>query len=79
VGARLAGILSYYEINPAELATKLHVVYLAEVNPLTYTLAQMRDDAAALNVCMLDWLRDYPGDSRGPARPHRRVAPAHRE
>jgi RecA-family ATPase len=61
VEARLAGILQHHEIEPAELAGRLHVVYLAEIDPLKYSLAQMRDDMATLNGQMLDWLRDRPG------------------
>ena len=60
VEARLAGILAFYEIAPAELADRLRVVYLAEIDPVTYTLAQMVEDMAALNVQMLGWLRDFP-------------------
>ena len=60
VEARLAGILSYYEIEPAALADRLHVVYLAEVDAITYTLAQMTEDMAHLNIAMLGWLRDLP-------------------
>ena len=60
VEARLAGILHYYEIEPAELAERLHVVYLAEIDSITYTLAQMAEDMAALNLQMLGWLRDLP-------------------
>lgn len=60
VEARLAGILTHYRIDPKELADKLHVVYLAEVDPMIYTLAQMSEDMASLNTQMLDWLRDLP-------------------
>ncbi len=60
VEARLAGILEHYQIQPAELADRLRVVYLAEVDPISYTLAQMVDDMTALNVQMLGWLRDLP-------------------
>jgi hypothetical protein len=60
VEARLAGILRYYEIEPAALAERLHVVYLAEVDAITYTLAQMTEDMAHLNIAMLGWLRDLP-------------------
>ena len=60
VEARLAGILHYYEIEPAALADRLHVVYLAEVDAITYTLAQMTEDLAHLNLAMLGWLRDLP-------------------
>lgn len=60
VEARLAGILKFYEIEPAELAERLRVVYLGEVDATTYTLAQMAEDMAALNFQMLGWLRDLP-------------------
>ena len=60
VEARLAGILQFYEIEPAELADRLRVVYLAEVDALAYTLAQMAEDMAALNLQMLGWLRELP-------------------
>lgn len=60
VEARLAGILEFYRISPTELADRLHVVYLAEVDPITYTLAQMAEDMATLNQHMLGWLRDFP-------------------
>jgi AAA domain len=60
VEARLAGILELYRINPAELADRLHVVYLAEIDPIPYTLAQMAEDMAMLNQRMLGWLRDFP-------------------
>ncbi|MGC8519274.1 MAG: AAA family ATPase [Steroidobacteraceae bacterium] len=60
VEARLAGILKFYEIEPAELGDRLHVLYLGEVDATTYTLAQMAEDVAALNLQMLGWLRDLP-------------------
>ena len=60
VEARLAGILQYYEIDAADLADRLHVVYLAEVDAIAYTLAQMTEDMANLNVSMLGWLRELP-------------------
>ncbi len=60
VEARLAGILEYYQIKPAELGDRLRVVYLAEVDPITYTLATMIDDMTTLNTQMLAWLRDLP-------------------
>ena len=60
VEARLAGILHFYEIAPADLADRLRVVYLAEIDALTYTLAQMAEDLAHLNLAMLGWLRDLP-------------------
>lgn len=60
VEARLAGILEFYQIAPAELAGRLRVVYLAEIDPITYTLAQMVEDVTALNIQMLGWLRDLP-------------------
>ena len=60
VEARLAGILELYRIQPAELGDRLHVVYLAEIDPITYTLAQMAEDMATLNQRMLGWLRDFP-------------------
>ena len=60
IEARLAGILTYYHIPAAALADRLHVAYLAEVDPRVYALAQMADDVAVLNTRMLGWLRDYP-------------------
>lgn len=60
VEARLAGILEFYEITPAELADRLHVLYLAEVDPMRYTLAQMAEDLAVLNTNMTAWLREFP-------------------
>jgi len=36
------------------------VVYLAEIDPINYTLAQMIEDVTALNLQMLGWLRDLP-------------------
>lgn len=61
VEARLAGILAHFHIPAAELDNKLHVVYLAEIDPVAYTLADMVDDMATLNTHMLEWLREYPG------------------
>jgi hypothetical protein len=61
VEARLAGILAHFHIPAAELDDKLHVVYLAEIDPLAYTLADMAEDMATLNMSMLTWLREYPG------------------
>jgi AAA domain-containing protein len=60
VEARLAGILAYYHITPAELADRLHVVYLTEVDASSYCLANMAADLATLNTRMLNWLREYP-------------------
>jgi AAA domain/Bifunctional DNA primase/polymerase, N-terminal len=60
IEARIAGILAYYRIAPAELADRLHVVYLAEIDPAVYTLADMQADMATLNTRMLGWLRQYP-------------------
>jgi hypothetical protein len=61
VEARLAGILAYYSIKPAELRNRLHVVYLDESeDPSSYSLAHMRDDMAMLNTRMTDWLREFP-------------------
>jgi hypothetical protein len=60
VEAKLAGILVRFDIKPAELEGRLRVVYLAEVDPVSYSLAQMTDDIAMLNVRMFEWLRDYP-------------------
>lgn len=61
VEARIAGILTRYHIPSAELADRLHLVYLAEIDPVAYTLAQMSEDTAMLNANMLGWLRAYPG------------------
>ncbi|MGH8290611.1 MAG: AAA family ATPase [Steroidobacteraceae bacterium] len=58
--SRLAGILAHYRIPAAELAERLHVVYLAEVDSVAYTLAEMIADMAVLNTRMLTWLREYP-------------------
>ena len=60
VEARLAGILQYYEIAPEELENRLRVVYLAEIDAVSYTLAEMAEDMATLNYQMLGWLRDLP-------------------
>ena len=60
VEARLAGILQFYEIEPAELNNRLRVVYLAEIDAVTYTLAEMAEDMATLNLRMLAWLRAVP-------------------
>jgi hypothetical protein len=61
VEARLAAILAYYKIKPAELGNRLRVVYLDEAERASeYSLAMMRDDMATLNTRMLDWLREYP-------------------
>jgi len=61
VEVRLAGILKHYNIPQAQLADRLHIVYLDEIeDPSSYTLANMRNDVAALNENMLGWLRDFP-------------------
>ncbi len=60
VEAKLAGILAHYRINPAELSDRLHVVYLAEVNPITYSLAQMIESVAVVNRELLEWVRTFP-------------------
>jgi len=59
VEARLAGILTRHQIDAEELEGRLRVVYLAEVDPLAYSLAEMIDDMAVLNGRMFEWLRDY--------------------
>jgi hypothetical protein len=61
VEARLAGILGYFHISPAELGGKLQVVYLTEHDAASYCLAQMADDLAVLNTLMFAWLREAPG------------------
>ena len=61
VEARVAGILKYYEIPPAELGDRLHIVYLGEIDFTTYSLARMADDVGMLNSSMVGWLRDSPG------------------
>ena len=61
VEARIAGILQRYNIKPAELDDKLHVIYLDELeNPSAYSLAHMEKDLALLNVSMTRWLRELP-------------------
>jgi hypothetical protein len=60
VEARLAGILAHYQITPEELGDRLHVVYLAETDILSYSLADMDQDLAMLNEQMLTWLREFP-------------------
>ena len=60
VEARLAGILAYYHITPSELGDRLHIVYLAETDIVSYSLAEMVDDLAMLNEQMLAWLREFP-------------------
>ena len=60
VEARLAGILQFYDVAPEELENRLRVVYLAEIDAITYTLAEMAEDMATLNFQMLGWLRDLP-------------------
>ena len=60
VEARIAGILEFYEIEPAELGDRLHVLYLAEVDAISYTLASMAADMAMLNTNMARWLREFP-------------------
>lgn len=61
IEARLAGILTYYQVSAAELADRLHVVYLAEVDANAYSIAQMERDVALLNRNMCAWLRERPG------------------
>ena len=58
--ARLAGICEHYRIAPGELGGRLHVVYQSEINPTDFTLGQMADDMATLNIDMFDWLRAFP-------------------
>ena len=60
VEARLAGICEHYQIAPAELGGRLHVVYQSEINPVDYTLASMIKDMSALNIQMFEWLGQYP-------------------
>jgi hypothetical protein len=60
VEAKLAGILAYYEIPTADLGGRLHVVYLAEVDPLAYSFAQMLESAARINRELLDWIKSFP-------------------
>jgi hypothetical protein len=60
VEAKLAGILEHYQIPAAELGGRLHVVYLAEVNPLGYSFAKMLESAAIINRELLDWIKSFP-------------------
>ena len=61
VESRLAGILEYYKIKPQQLRNRLHIVYLDELEDASsYSLARMREDMAALNTHMLEWLREFP-------------------
>ncbi len=60
VEARIAGILEFYDIQPAELGDRLHVLYLGEVDAINYTLANMAADMAMLNTNMAGWLREFP-------------------
>lgn len=59
VEARLAGILARHGIEPAELGDRLRVVYLAEIDAISYSLATMISDMAVLNTRMFEWLREY--------------------
>lgn len=58
--ARLAGILQHYGISPADLGGRLHCVYLAEIDPLMYSLAGMARDLTVMNERLLQWIRDFP-------------------
>jgi len=60
VEAKLAGILAHYQISTAELGGRLHVVYLAEVDPLAYAFAQMLDSTARINRELLEWIKALP-------------------
>lgn len=60
VEAKLAGILCHYKISPTELGGRLHVVYLAEVDPLAYSFAQMIESTAKVNRDLLEWIRILP-------------------
>ena len=59
VEARIAGILEFYDIAPAALGDRLHVLYLGEVDAVSYTLANMAADMAMLNTNMAGWLREF--------------------
>ena len=61
VEARIAAVLEWHQMDPADLGGRLHVVYLSEVDPLPYSLAQMIDSTAVVNRQMLDWISAYPG------------------
>jgi transposase-like protein len=61
VEARLAGILEYYNIPPAALGGRLHIVYLSEIDPLTYTFAKMLESITVMNRELLDWVQKFPG------------------
>lgn len=58
--ARLAGICTYYNVAPAELRNRLHVVFQPEIDPTGYTLGAMADDVATLNSAMFEWVRKFP-------------------
>jgi hypothetical protein len=60
VEAKLAGILQHYNIPAAALGGRLHIVYLSEVDPLTYTLAKMVESIAVMNRELLDWVQKFP-------------------
>jgi len=60
VEAKLAGILAHYQIPAAELGGRLHVVYLAEVNPLGYSFAKMLESTAVINRELLEWVKSFP-------------------
>lgn len=61
VEARIAAILQQYNLEPTDMGGRLHVVYLSEVDPFDYTLAQMIHSVAVINRKLLDWIADLPG------------------
>lgn len=58
--ARLAAVCLQYRIDPAELADRLHAVYLSENDAERMMLALSSGDQAMLNASMLAWLRGFP-------------------
>lgn len=58
--ARLAAVCQQYRIEPAELAERLHMLYLSENDAERVMLAVADRDIAMLNASMLDWLRGFP-------------------
>jgi len=61
VEVRIAGVLQRYGMTPADLGDRLHMVYLSEVDPTAYSLAQMIDSVAVINRQMLEWIAAFPG------------------
>jgi hypothetical protein len=58
--ARLAALCEYYGIWPAELGSRLHVVYQSEINAAEFSLGNMVKDIATLNSRMFDWVQEFP-------------------